>query len=348
MNAKKKLSVYALEWTGVSLKILDQRLLPEKVSFDEFTDAQGVSEAIKNMLVRGAPAIGIAAAYGVALSVMKHYSETDSSWKNKVFDDIQTLSISRPTAVNLFWALDTMQQALDMQVVDSPVVDIIELAKQIHAEDIQANLIMGELGADLLADAGTVMTHCNAGALATGGYGTALGVIRSAHKRGLAKVYAGETRPWLQGARLTVWELAQDGIESTLIADSAAAWLMKSGKLDWIIVGADRIAANGDVANKIGTYSLAVLAKQHGVKFMVVAPVSTIDFSMESGGEIDIEQRNSNELLADCYINNESLVSAWNPVFDVTPAHLITAIVTERGVVLNPEETGVRRLRNGK
>lgn len=344
MNEKKELSVNALEWTGKSLKVLDQRLLPEKVNFDEYTDAKGVYEAIKSMRVRGAPAIGIAAAYGVALSVMEHYSEADSSWKNKVSEDIQNLSASRPTAVNLFWALDAMQHALNKQV-DNPIVNITELAKQIHTEDIQANLTMGELGADLLTDAGAVMTHCNAGALATGGYGTALGVIRSAYKRGLAKVYAGETRPWLQGARLTVWELAQDGIESTLIADSAAAWLMKSGKLDWIIVGADRIAANGDVANKIGTYSLAVLAKQHGVKLMVVAPVSTIDFAMESGEGIEIEQRNPNELLADCYINKESLVSAWNPVFDVTPANLITAIVTERGVVLNPEETGVRSLK---
>jgi methylthioribose-1-phosphate isomerase len=204
---------------------------------------------------------------------------------------------------------------------------------------------MGELGADLISQNQTVMTHCNAGALATGGYGTALGVIRSAHKRGLNKIYAGETRPWLQGARLTVWELAQDDIAATLIADSAAAWLMKSGQLDWIIVGADRIAANGDVANKIGTYSLAVLARQHGVKMMVVAPVSTIDFATESGEMIEIEQRHQNELLAECYIHDNSKVSAWNPVFDVTPASLITAIITEKGVVLQPEHTGVKHLK---
>jgi len=189
-----------------------------------------------------------------------------------------------------------------------------------------------------------VMTHCNAGALATGGYGTALGVIRSAHKRGLGNVYAGETRPWLQGARLTVWELAQDNIASILIADSAAAWLMKSGKIDWIIVGADRIAANGDVANKIGTYSLSVLAKHHGVKVMVVAPVSTIDFAMETGQEIVIEERHQNELLPDIYINDESSVSAWNPVFDITPANLISAIVTEKGVALEPVKNGVKHL----
>ena len=345
MMIKKELKVQALEWTGTSLKVLDQRLLPEQISYDEYFDAQGVYAAIKSMRVRGAPAIGIAAGYGVALSVIQHYSKTESSWKEKVADDIKKLSTSRPTAVNLFWALTIMEQQLYKQT-DNPKVNAIQQAELIHAEDIQANLKMSELGADLLADAKAVMTHCNAGALATGGYGTALGVIRSAHKRGLITVYAGETRPWLQGARLTVWELAQDGIASTLIADSAAAWLMKSDKLDWIIVGADRIAANGDVANKIGTYSLAVIAKQHGVKVMVVAPVSTIDFTMESGEGITIEQRGSNELLADCYSENKSLVSAWNPVFDVTPAHLISAIVTERGVILNPQEKGVRSLKS--
>jgi methylthioribose-1-phosphate isomerase len=274
---------------------------------------------------------------------MTHYLESEAEWKDKVSSDFQLLANSRPTAVNLFWALDKMQQVLDKQM-GNPIQNIQLAAMKIHADDIKANQTMGEIGADLIGDAKTVMTHCNAGALATGGYGTALGVIRSAHKRGLAKVYAGETRPWLQGARLTVWELAQDDIAATLIADSASAWLMKSGELDWIIVGADRIAANGDVANKIGTYSLAVLAKQHGVKVMVVAPVSTIDFAMESGEDIEIEQRSQNELLPDCYINKELLISAWNPVFDVTPASLITAIVTEKGAVLEPAENGVRSL----
>ena len=343
MNSKNELNVHALEWTGESLKVLNQRILPETIAFDEYADAPGVAEAITSMRVRGAPAIGIAAAYGVALSVMQHYVESSADWEGKVVADIQLLESSRPTAVNLFWALKSMKQVLDKQT-GNPVDNIKAAAIQIHADDIKANQTMGELGADLLSDSATVMTHCNAGALATGGYGTALGVIRSAHKRGLKKVYAGETRPWLQGARLTVWELAQDDIPATLIADSAAAWLMKSGELDWIIVGADRIAINGDVANKIGTYSLAVLAKQHGVKVMVVAPVSTIDFAMETGEGITIEQRNPNELLADCYINNDSLITAWNPVFDVTPASLITAIVTERGVVLEPEKNGVKSL----
>lgn len=345
MKTKKELKVHALEWTGTSLKILDQRQLPEQINYDEYIDATGVAEAIKSMRVRGAPAIGIAAAYGVALSVMQHYSETKINWQEKVTEDIKNLSKSRPTAVNLFWALEAMEKVLKKQT-GNPKVNVRQCAELIHAEDIEANLKMGELGADLLADAQAVLTHCNAGALATGGYGTALGVIRSAHKRGLTTVYAGETRPWLQGARLTVWELAQDGIASTLVADSAAAWLMKSGKIDWVIVGADRITENGDVANKIGTYSLAVLAKQHNVKFMVVAPISTIDFSMKTGEDITIEQRNSNELLAECYIENDvSLVSAWNPVFDVTPANLISAIVTERGAVLNPHKKGVRSLK---
>lgn len=344
MNVNNELKVHALEWTGNSLKVLDQRVLPETIRFDEYTDALSVAEAITSMRVRGAPAIGIAAAYGVALSVMQHFSESEAGWETKVEDDSQKLAVSRPTAVNLFWALDKMQQVLHQQS-GTPVQAIKQAAVQIHTDDIKANQTMGELGADLIGAGNTVMTHCNAGALATGGYGTALGVIRSVHKRGETKVYAGETRPWLQGARLTVWELAQDNIPATLIADSAAAWLMKSGELDWIIVGADRIAANGDVANKIGTYSLAVLAQQHGVKVMVVAPVSTIDFAMESGAGIEIEQRNQNELLVDCYINDESIVSAWNPVFDVTPASLITAIVTEKGVVLEPAENGVRSLK---
>jgi methylthioribose-1-phosphate isomerase len=342
MSNPKQLSVQALQWSGHSLKVLDQRLLPEQIRYDEYQDAAGVTEAIASMRVRGAPAIGIAAAYGVVLSVQQHYPNSD--WQTAVNQDIEQLAASRPTAVNLFWALDKMRAALASNPTE-PLTVLEQLAIQIHADDTAANHAMGERGADVIGDAKAVLTHCNAGALATGGYGTALGVIRSLHKRGkLENVYADETRPWLQGARLTVWELAQDGIPATLIADSAAAWLMKSGKVDWIIVGADRIAANGDVANKIGTYSLAVLAKQHGVKVMVAAPSSTFDFSMENGDAIEIEQRNPKELLPECYLKADSLVNAWNPVFDVTPAELITAIVTERGVVLNPGQHGVRSL----
>ena len=342
MNKPKQLSVQALEWREDRLKVLDQRVLPEQIIYHEYQDAAGVAEAIKSMQVRGAPAIGIAAAYGVVLSALQHYPQ--ANWQDLVAADIQQLAASRPTAVNLFWALNAMQEKLAENSAE-PISVLTELAIQIHQDDIKANQAMGERGADLLGTAKGVLTHCNAGALATGGYGTALGVIRSAHQRGhLQHVYAGETRPWLQGARLTVWELAQDGIPATLIADSAAAWLMKSGKLDWIIVGADRITANGDVANKIGTYSLAVLAKHHGVKVMVAAPSSTFDFSLETGEQIEIEQRTAKELLPACYLSPDSLVSAWNPVFDVTPAALITAIVTERGVVLNPGEHGVRSL----
>lgn len=343
MTSSSNLSVQALQWSGSSLKVLDQRQLPETIAYDEYRDAAGVAKAIASMRVRGAPAIGIAAGYGVVLSAMQHYS--GDGWQAKVEQDIQQLAASRPTAVNLFWALDKMRQQLATDHAD-PIAALTQMAQQIHDDDIAANLAMGERGADILGDAKAVLTHCNAGALATGGYGTALGVIRSAYKRGrLQNIYADETRPWLQGARLTVWELAQDGIPATLIADSAAAWLMKSGKIDWIVVGADRITANGDVANKIGTYSLAVLAKQHGVKVMVAAPSSTFDFSLENGDSIEIEERNPKELLADCYLNDGSLVNAWNPVFDVTPAELISAIVTENGVVIDPGKHGVRSLR---
>ena len=344
MTLQTKKSVQALQWTGNSLKVLDQRQLPDTLVYDDYNDAAGVFEAIATMRVRGAPAIGIAAAYGVALSVIQHYAETPSSWQQKVADDIALLAKSRPTAVNLFWALEQMKALLGQSLTNPPLA-FIECAVKIHTDDIAANIKMGELGADLLAGVKGVMTHCNTGALATGGYGTALGVIRSATQRQSLNVYAGETRPWLQGARLTVWELAQDEIPVTLLADSAAAWLMKSGAIDWVIVGADRIAANGDTANKIGTYSLAVLAKQHGVNFMVVAPTTTIDWAIQNGDQIEIEQRNQNELLPACYNKAGSLVSAWNPVFDVTPAELISAIVTERGVVLNPTEQGMRGIR---
>ena len=344
MTLQTKKSVQALQWTGNSLKVLDQRQLPDTLVYDDYNDAAGVLEAIATMRVRGAPAIGIAAAYGVALSVIQHFAVTPANWQQKVADDIVQLAKSRPTAVNLFWALEQMKALLGQSLTNPPLA-FIECAVKIHKDDIAANIKMGELGADLLAGVKGVMTHCNTGALATGGYGTALGVIRSATQRQSLNVYAGETRPWLQGARLTVWELAQDEIPVTLLADSAAAWLMKSGAIDWVIVGADRIAANGDTANKIGTYSLAVLAKQHGVNFMVVAPTTTIDWAIQNGDQIEIEQRNQNELLPACYNKAGSLVSAWNPVFDVTPAELISAIVTERGVVLNPTEQGMRGIR---
>ncbi|GAB6139947.1 S-methyl-5-thioribose-1-phosphate isomerase [Methylosoma difficile] len=343
MTQQNPLSVQALQWTGDSLKVLDQRQLPDTIAYDDYQDAAGVFDAIVTMRVRGAPAIGIAAAYGVVLSAQQHLAADPQHWQAKVRTDIDKLAQSRPTAVNLFWALERMK-ALLAQPLENPLAELTACAEHIHADDIAANRLMGEVGADLLQGAKGVLTHCNTGALATGGYGTALGVIRSAYRRKPLSVFAGETRPWLQGARLTVWELAQDNIPATLIADSAAAWLMQTGAIDWIIVGADRIAANGDTANKIGTYSLAVLAKHHGVNFMVVAPTSTIDFTIDSGKQIAIEERNASELLPAAYLKGGSIVSAWNPVFDVTPASLITAIVTERGIVLNPAEQGVRGL----
>lgn len=344
-TSPNKRSADALIWQAQQLSVLDQRQLPEVLHYDIYSTAPEIAEAISSMRVRGAPAIGIAAAYAVALSVKQHYMPESRQWQQQVDADIDILAASRPTAVNLFWALSLMREKL-AALGTEPVAEMIALAVSVHQQDIADNRKMGELGADILADAQGLLTHCNAGALATGGYGTALGVIRSACQRQPRAVFAGETRPWLQGARLTVWELAEEGIASTLIADSAAATLMKSGRIDWIIVGADRIAANGDVANKIGTYSLAVLAKYHGVKMMVVAPTSTIDFSIASGCDIDIEERVASEFLPACYAQENSLVSAWNPVFDVTPAELISVIVTERGAVFNPFEKGVRELQN--
>ncbi|MGR9100493.1 MAG: S-methyl-5-thioribose-1-phosphate isomerase [Gammaproteobacteria bacterium] len=345
MTVKEDTRVEALKWTGKSLSVLDQRKLPEVICYTDYYDAKGVAEAIRTMQVRGAPAIGIAAAYGVYLSASLNFSADDAKWRERVEKDIVLLAQSRPTAVNLFWALDLMKRQLDMKSAD-PLPALLKAAVKIHQDDIASNHKMSELGAAVLENARGVLTHCNAGALATGGYGTALGVIRSAWKKGLKHVFATETRPWLQGARLTIWELQQDGIPATLIADSAAASLMRAGKIDWIVVGADRIAANGDVANKIGTYSLAVLARQHQVKMMVVAPMSTIDWRTENGRMIEIEERNQAELLPECFREKGSIVRAWNPVFDITPAEFVTAIVTECGVVLNPAEKGIESLKN--
>ena len=336
-------SVRALQWLDGGLRVLDQRRLPAVIEYDRYTSSAGVAEAIASMRVRGAPAIGIAAAYGVVLAARERCRESPADWKALIRSDIDQLAASRPTAVNLFWALKRMDQVIAI-LDEAPVERLLAEAHAIHAEDVAANRLMGELGAELLGDTSGVLTHCNTGSLATGGYGTALGVIRSAWSNGLKHIYANETRPWLQGARLTVWELDQDRIPATLIADSAAAWLMRSGAVQWVIVGADRIAANGDTANKIGTYSLAVNARYHGVKFMVVAPTSTIDWNTVSGEHIEIEQRDRRELLNEYFLEEGHVIDAWNPVFDVTPANLIDAIVTERGVVLNPTVDSLRRL----
>ncbi|MFM8330147.1 MAG: S-methyl-5-thioribose-1-phosphate isomerase, partial [Candidatus Methylumidiphilus sp.] len=317
---------------------------PNTLDHAAFDSAPGVAEAIKSMRVRGAPAIGIAAAFGVVLAAHARHAASPDDWKTAIEADLALLAASRPTAVNLFWALQRMRVAI--AAGDDDPAGLLAVAQAIHADDIAANYRMGELGAGLLHGAGGVLTHCNTGSLATGGYGTALGVIRSAFKAGLQQVYACETRPWLQGARLTLWELDQDRIPAKLIADSAAAWLMRSGAVQWVIVGADRIAANGDAANKIGTYSHAVNARHHGVKFMVAAPTSTIDWDTATGADIAIEERDRRELLSEYFQREGSVVDAWNPVFDVTPAHLIDAIVTEKGVVLNPTAASMRVLRD--
>ena len=325
-------TIRAVQWHGDHLRLLDQRLLPGEERWLDYRDYPSVTQAIKDLVVRGAPAIGIAAAWGVVLAA-RHGAPMEQA--------LAELRAARPTAVNLMWALDRMKARLadgaDMAALERE-------AQAIQDEDLAANHHMGELGAALIAPGSGVMTHCNAGALATSGYGTALGVIRAGVAAGrINQVFAGETRPWQQGARLTMWELVRDGIPAKLIADSAAAHLMKSGAVKWVIVGADRIAANGDTANKIGTYQLAIAARHHGVKFMVVAPSSTVDMATASGDEIDIELRDTAELLS--VAGRRTVVEgaqAWNPVFDVTPASLIDAIVTERGVIEQPTPERMR------
>jgi methylthioribose-1-phosphate isomerase len=339
-------SIRAIRWEGDHLSLLDQRVLPQTESYLDYRDAPAVAAAIRSMVVRGAPAIGITAAYAVVLAARQHFALTPQHWREAVAAEMQILADSRPTAVNLFWALQRMRRVLEQVQDETALETLLHEAMAIHDEDIAANFAMGEAGASLITGQGTVLTHCNTGSLATGGYGTALGVIRSAHRQGkISQVFADETRPWLQGARLTAWELVKDNIPVKLLAEGAAASLMRSEKPGWVIVGADRIAANGDVANKIGTYSLAVLARQHGLKFMVVAPTSTVDMSIASGDDIPIEYRGEQELMQ---LNGVRIAAegaqAWNPVFDVTPAGLIDAIVTERGTVLQPDGAKMLKL----
>lgn len=341
--------IRAVEWSDEGLRLLDQRLLPKLEQWLSFDDAEGVAQAIRDMVVRGAPAIGVAAAFGVVLAARAAFARSGADWKEGVGEDLMRLRQSRPTAVNLFWALDRMGERMVQLGEESPVAALVAEAQAIHDEDVQANYRMGELGAGLVEGRCSVLTHCNAGALATGGYGTALGVIRAAFGAGkIERVFADETRPWLQGARLTAWEMVQESIPVTLISEGAAATVMKQGKVEWVIVGSDRIAANGDVANKIGTYSLAVLARHHGVKFMVVAPTSTVDMAIASGADIPIEERAQEEVLAMAGTRIAPLgASAWNPSFDVTPAELVDAIVTEKGVVLSPTAEKIAQMMQG-
>ncbi|MHB8679243.1 MAG: S-methyl-5-thioribose-1-phosphate isomerase [Rudaea sp.] len=330
-------TIRAVAWDAGILRLLDQRRLPFIETFLECRSADDVAAAIRALAVRGAPAIGIAAAWGVVLAARRGVA-LDAA--------IATLRAARPTAVNLMWALDRMRARI---ACGADAAALESEAQAIQDEDLAANRRMGELGAALLAPGSGVLTHCNTGSLATAGFGTALGVIRAGFASGkIVQVYAGETRPWLQGARLTMWELLRDGIPAKLIADSAASHLMKTssnkpGAVQWVIVGADRIAANGDTANKIGTCQLAIAARHHGVKFMVVAPSSTFDAATPSGDRIEIELRDPDELLS--MAGQRTVVSgaqAWNPVFDVTPHSLIDAIVTERGVIERPDTARLR------
>lgn len=344
-----KLKTMTMEWTGDSLILIDQRRLPFEEVYVTCADYRAVALSIKEMVVRGAPAIGATAAFGYVLGAKEilkkshNYEQVVMQMKNVK----ETLAKTRPTAVNLFWALERMEKRLIQHGKYEGLVKVLEdEALKIAKEDIEVNKAIGRNGAQLLQDGFTVLTHCNAGALATVDYGTALGVLRAAKEQGKKiKVYADETRPYLQGARLTAWELMKDGFDVTLISDNMAGWVMKQGKINAVIVGADRIAANGDVANKIGTYMVAVLANRHGIPFYVAAPLSTIDMSIKSGKEIPIEERSHEEVLT-CggkrvAPNN---VNVYNPAFDVTDHELVTAIITEKGVVYPPYEENLKKL----
>jgi methylthioribose-1-phosphate isomerase len=341
--------IQTLEWTDGGVVFIDQTKLPTEEVYVTCTTHQQVADVIRNMVVRGAPAIGVAAAMGIALGVKNSKAENGAELK-KEFDQVcETIRQTRPTAVNLFWAIRRMGEkfeTLRVRPISQLKQALIEEAQRMHAEDIAANQAMGRHGASLMPDSGGVLTHCNAGALATAGYGTALGVIRAAVEQGKKiHVYADETRPFLQGSRLTAWELMKDGIPTTVISDNMAGVMMQQGKIGAIVVGADRIAANGDVANKIGTYTVAVLAKEHGIPFYVAAPISTVDLETPDGRGIPIEQRNSREVT---HIAGKQMVpdgvGIENPAFDVTPAKYVTAIITERGVARAPYIESLRAL----
>lgn len=330
--------VRAVAWTGQALRLLDQRQLPFTQRFIECADSDAVAQAIRDLVVRGAPAIGIAAAWGAVLAARGVTAARGNEALALLQPALERLNAARPTAVNLAWALARMRRVLEGAGEDW-LARLEATARAIEDEDLAANRRMGALGAALIEPGSGVLTHCNTGSLATAGFGTALGVIRAGvAERRIRHVFAGETRPWNQGARLTVWELLEDGIEATLIADSAAAHLMSTGAVQWVIVGADRITANGDVANKIGTLSLAIAARHFGVGMMVVAPSSTVDLDTADGARIEIEERDPAELLS--HHGQRTVaegVRAWNPVFDVTPAALVSALVTERGVIRHPD-----------
>jgi len=341
--------VQALRWTGSALDLIDQRVLPSQIEYVRCDAAESVAAAIRNMVVRGAPAIGCAAAFGIALEALRCAALPRREFDRCLVRAFETLARSRPTAVNLFWALSRMQRVSTSFAMHSSTEAAQALrgeALRIFDQDIQINHAIGRAGAALVPQGARVMTHCNAGALATAGHGTALGVIRSARDQGKCPtVIANETRPFLQGARLTAWELVQEAIPVTLITDNMAGHMMQQGRVDLVIVGADRIAANGDVANKIGTYTLAVLARRHRLPFYVAAPLSTIDLGTKDGGAIPIEERAADEVLGYRGVRWAPIgVDVANPAFDVTEAALVTALVTERGVLLAPNQMTIRAL----
>jgi methylthioribose-1-phosphate isomerase len=341
--------IQTLEWTNQGVRFIDQTKLPTEETYVTCTTHEQVADVIRNMVVRGAPAIGVAAAMGIALGVKNSTAESVDELGRQLRKISGIIGKTRPTAVNLFWAIGRMQEKFD-SLRDRPLDEVkqalIEEAQRMHAEDIAANQAMGRHGATLMPSQGGVLTHCNAGALATAGYGTALGVIRAAVEAGKKiHVYADETRPFLQGSRLTAWELMKDGIPTTVISDNMSGAMMRQGKIGAIVVGADRIAANGDVANKIGTYTVAVLAKEHGIPFYVAAPISTVDLNCPDGSQIPIEQRNGKEVT---HIAGKQMVpdgvSVENPAFDVTPASYVAAIITEKGIARAPYKDSLRDL----
>ena len=335
------------------LKMIDQRLLPNEEVWLEYTDYTAVAEAITTMVVRGAPAIGVAAAFGAALGARDIFAGDFDEFMSEFAGVCKVLVATRPTAVNLFWALERMQQCArdHASLAGADLKDrLLAEAVAMAAEDEERNRALGAFGQVLIPDGARILTHCNAGALATAGYGTALGVIRAAVEAGKqVSVLADETRPWLQGARLTAWELQRDGIPVTLICDNMAGYLMSKGEIDCVIVGADRIAANGDTANKIGTYTVAVLAKEHGLPFYVAAPTSTVDLALADGSGIPIEERGAAEVT---HSGGRAIapagVAVRNPAFDVTPARYISAIITERGVVQDDFVAGLKRMVDGE
>ena len=341
--------VKTLEWTTAGVRFIDQRKLPAEETYVTCATYEEVAEAIRNMTVRGAPAIGVAAAMGIALGARDIEADHVSEFRRDFEEICDTLGETRPTAVNLFWAIRRMREKFEA-LADEPVPrikqELIAEAQRMYLEDIAANEAMGRHGATLMPSSGGVLTHCNAGALATCGYGTALGVIRAAVEQGKKiQVFADETRPFLQGSRLTAWELVQDGIPTTVISDNMAGAMMRQGKIQAVVVGADRIAANGDVANKIGTYTVAVLAHEHGIPFYVAAPFSTVDLETPTGEQIPIEQRSAREVT---HIGDRQLaptgVKVENPAFDVTPNKYVAAIITERGIAKGPYADSLKQL----